>query len=134
MRLSILSLLLGAVVAAPQVYGLAKPAAFAAAARKFPRHVPIGILLMLLGTERPRLHYLIAATLATEASTTWLFVLTERLVFRGAKPGTVRSRAIRFFLLNNLALLVRLPLLALAVEWLGVPVVPANVATLVLPG
>ena len=50
MRLSILSLLLGAVVAAPQVYGLAKPAAFAAAARKFPRHVPIGILLMLLGT------------------------------------------------------------------------------------
>ena len=38
-------------------------------------------------------------------------MLTERLVFRGAKPGTVRSRAIRFFLLNNLALLVRLPLL-----------------------
>ena len=89
-------------------------------------------VLMLLGTELPRLHYLVAATLATEASTTWLFVLTERLVFRGAKPGTVRSRAIRFFLLNNLALLVRLPLLALAVEWLGVPVVPANVATLVL--
>jgi dolichol-phosphate mannosyltransferase len=89
-------------------------------------------VLMLLGTEFPRLHYLVAATLATEASTTWLFVLTERLVFRGAKPGTVRSRAVRFFLLNNLALLVRLPLLALAVEWLDVPVVPANVVTLVL--
>jgi putative flippase GtrA len=89
-------------------------------------------VLLLLGSELPRLHYLVAATLATEASTTWLFVLTERLVFRGAKPGTVRSRAVRFFLLNHLALLVRLPLLALAVEWLGVPVVPANVATLVL--
>jgi len=89
-------------------------------------------VLMLLGTELPRLHYLVAATFATEVSTTWLFVLTERLVFRGAKPGTVGSRAVRFFLLNNLALLVRLPLLALAVEWLGVPVVPANVVTLVL--
>jgi len=88
-------------------------------------------VLMLLGRELPRLHYLIAATLATEASTTWLFVLTERLVFRGPKPGSVQSRAVRFFLLNHLFLVARLPLLALAVEWLGVPVVPANVATLV---
>lgn len=89
-------------------------------------------VLMLLGLEFPGLHYLLAAALATEASTTWLFLLTERLVFRGGKPGTVGSRAARFFLLNHLALLARLPLLALAVEWLGIPVVPANVATLLL--
>jgi putative flippase GtrA len=89
-------------------------------------------VLMLLGLEFPRLHYLIAATLATEASTTWLFLLTERVVFRGPKPGSVGSRAVRFFLLNHVALLARLPVLALAVEWLGIPVVPANVATLVL--
>jgi len=50
MKLSILSVLLGTVVAAPQVYGLVKPTAFAATMRKFPRHVPIGIVLMLLGT------------------------------------------------------------------------------------
>jgi hypothetical protein len=50
MKLSILSLLLGAAVAAPQVYGLAKPAAFATTMRKFPRHVPLGIVMMLLGT------------------------------------------------------------------------------------
>lgn len=50
MKLSLLSILLGLGLAAPQVYGLAKPAAFTAAVRKFPRHLPTGILLMLLGT------------------------------------------------------------------------------------
>ncbi len=45
-----LSVLLGLGMAVPQVYGLAKPAAFAVAVRKFPRHVPTGIFLMLLGT------------------------------------------------------------------------------------
>jgi hypothetical protein len=50
MKLSLLSILLGAGLAVPQVYGLAKPTAFAAAARKFPRHVPTGIFLMILGT------------------------------------------------------------------------------------
>jgi hypothetical protein len=50
MKLSLLSILLGLGLAAPQVYGLVKPAGFVAAARKFPRHLPTGILLMLLGT------------------------------------------------------------------------------------
>jgi hypothetical protein len=50
MKLSLLSVLLGLGMAAPQVYGLAKPAAFAAAVRKFPRHLPTGVFLMLLGT------------------------------------------------------------------------------------
>ena len=50
MKLSILSVLLGTAMAAPQVYGLARPAAFTATMRKFPRHVPLGILLMLTGT------------------------------------------------------------------------------------
>ena len=34
----------------PQVYGLAKPAEFAAGVRKFPRSLPWGVALMLLGT------------------------------------------------------------------------------------
>src|ERR1017187_10033686 len=50
MKLSLLSILLGLGVGLPQVYGLAKPAQLAAAARKFPRNLPIGIALMLLGT------------------------------------------------------------------------------------
>jgi hypothetical protein len=50
MRLSILSILLGVGMSVPQIYGLAKPVQFAAAARKFPRNLPVGIFLMLLGT------------------------------------------------------------------------------------
>lgn len=49
-KLSILCIVLGLGVALPQVYGLLKPAAFAAAVRKFPRSVPWGCALMLLGT------------------------------------------------------------------------------------
>src|ERR1043165_3846883 len=50
LKLSTLSIILGLIVALPSVYGLLKPKAFAEAARKFPRHTPIGYVLMLLGT------------------------------------------------------------------------------------
>ena len=49
-KLSVLSTIIGLIVALPQVYGLLKPAAFAAALRKFPRSLPWGYALMLLGT------------------------------------------------------------------------------------
>ena len=50
MRLSLLSILLGLGMGLPQVYGLAKPAQLAAAARNFPRNLAAGVVLMLLGT------------------------------------------------------------------------------------
>lgn len=50
MKLSILSILLGAGMSVPQIYGLTKPVQFAAAVRKFPRNLPVGITLMLLAT------------------------------------------------------------------------------------
>ena len=50
LKLSTLSILLGLGLGLPQVYGIAKPAAFAASVRKFPRNVPVGIFLMMLGT------------------------------------------------------------------------------------
>ncbi len=50
LNLSVLSLVLGLAVALPQIYGILNPAAFAAAARKFPRSVPWGVALMVLGT------------------------------------------------------------------------------------
>jgi hypothetical protein len=50
MKLSTLSIVLGLVVCLPQIYGLLKPAAFATAARKFPRATPVGVLLMIVGT------------------------------------------------------------------------------------
>jgi putative flippase GtrA len=77
-------------------------------------------------------HYLLAAVLATEASTTWNFALTELLVFRGPKPRTLIGRGIRFYLLNHVALLLRLPLLALLVGSVGIQLLVANLITLVL--
>ncbi len=50
LKLSTLAILLGLGVGLPQIYGLMKPAAFGAAMRKFPRSLPWGYLLMLLGT------------------------------------------------------------------------------------
>ena len=50
MKLSLLTILLGVGVGLPQVYGLLKPAGLAAAARKFPRNLPVGVVLMLLAT------------------------------------------------------------------------------------
>ena len=50
MKLSLLSVLLGAGMALPQIFGLTRPAQLASAAKRFPRNLPVGILLMLLGT------------------------------------------------------------------------------------
>jgi hypothetical protein len=50
MKLSLLAILLGVGVGLPQVYGLLKPAGLAAAARRFPRNLRAGVVLMLLAT------------------------------------------------------------------------------------
>src|SRR5205085_8797292 len=49
-KLSTLAVVLGLGMGLPQIYGLMKPAAFAAAVRKFPRSLPWGYALMSLGT------------------------------------------------------------------------------------
>src|SRR5512146_737266 len=48
--LSILAIVLGLGLGLPQVFGLLKPGAFAAALRRFPRSLPWGWALMCLGT------------------------------------------------------------------------------------
>ena len=48
MNLSTLSIILGLGLGLPQIYGLANPQKFAASVRKFPRNVPIGIVLMFV--------------------------------------------------------------------------------------
>jgi hypothetical protein len=50
LNLSTLAVLLGLGMGLPQIYGIVKPAAFAAAVRKFPRSLPWGFALMALGT------------------------------------------------------------------------------------
>lgn len=50
MKLSLLTILLGAGLGAPQIFGLAQPRKFGEAARRFPRNYGIGVALMLLAT------------------------------------------------------------------------------------
>jgi hypothetical protein len=50
LKLSLLAIVLGLGLALPQIYGLKNPAGFAASVRKFPRSLPSGYVLMLLGT------------------------------------------------------------------------------------
>ncbi len=50
LKLSTVSLLVGLLYAAPQVFGLVRPAQFTEAARRFPRSMRWGWTLMLLGT------------------------------------------------------------------------------------
>ena len=50
LKLSTLAVIMGLGMGLPQIYGIVKPAAFAARVRKFPRSLSAGIFLMLLGT------------------------------------------------------------------------------------
>ncbi|GAA1815105.1 glycosyltransferase [Agromyces neolithicus] len=76
------------------------------------------------------INYLVGAIIATEASTLWLFLLTETLVYRDDKPGSILSRGAKFFLINHIGLAIRLPLLALLVNVAGMAVLWANLLTL----
>lgn len=76
--------------------------------------------------------YIAAALLATQGSTIWNFLLTDRFVFRGRSMR--RSTGARFALflgVNNSALLVRIPLLWILTSELGVHYLAANVFSLV---
>jgi len=48
--LSTLALVMGAALVAANLWGVVRPAAMAAAARKFPRHIPTGVVLVLAAT------------------------------------------------------------------------------------
>jgi len=76
-------------------------------------------------------NHLVGAALATQFSTTWNFLLVDLAVYRNRAGGTRFSRALRFFIMNNVLLLARLPVLQLLVDR-GVHVLVANAITLVL--
>jgi len=86
-------------------------------------------LAALAGTAG--VHYLAAAVIATQASTTWNFLLTERWVFsdRTGRSGVLR-RAALFFVMNNAALLLRGPMLFLLVSVAGINYLAANLVSL----
>jgi dolichol-phosphate mannosyltransferase len=78
------------------------------------------------------LNYVLGAVLATQGSTTWNFLLLDRWVFPERKERSGLSRYLTFSGVNNLTLLLRVPMLALLVSLLHVHYLIANVVTLVV--
>jgi dolichol-phosphate mannosyltransferase len=94
----------------------------------------VNVLAMWLLAD-PRtlhMHYLLAAILTTQLSSSWNFALVDRLVYRGPKRLTAMSRYLGFMLMSNTVLVLRIPFLALLVSVLGVHYLVANVLTLLL--
>jgi dolichol-phosphate mannosyltransferase len=91
----------------------------------------VNTVALALFTELGNLYYGLAAILATQVSTGWNFGLTELWVFRGRgdRRGMGR-RAALFFATNNTAMLVRIPLLVLLTEGLGINYLVSNVLSL----
>ena len=74
---------------------------------------------------------LAAALLATQCSSIWNFVLTERFVFRGVSARrSLPARAFAFLAMNNLAFVVRGPLLLALMSIFGFHYLLANVISL----
>jgi glycosyltransferase involved in cell wall biosynthesis len=77
-------------------------------------------------------NYLFGSVLATQFSSTWNFGWTERYVFAGPKRSTMPRRFVQFLLLNNATLLLRVPLLAVAVSVFGLHYLVGNVIVITL--
>jgi len=72
----------------------------------------------------------VSAACATQVSTLWNFLLIDRAVYRGRSEGNAFLRFLGFALINNLVLLLRLPLLTWLVDRVGLAYLVANVVTL----
>ena len=85
----------------------------------------------LLLYDLAHVHYLVAAILSTQFSTTWNFIFVERWVYahRRLKTGTW-TRFWKFAVVNNLSLLLRGPAMVVLVSYLGMAAVLANLIAL----
>jgi putative flippase GtrA len=77
------------------------------------------------------LSVLTAALLATQCSSLWNFALLERFVFRGVPARrSLHARAVAFFAMNNIAFLVRGPLLFALTGFVGLHYLFANLVSI----
>lgn len=77
------------------------------------------------------LFYLLAAVLATQVSTGWNFVISERLVFDGENQRFGRlQRATMFYAMNNAALALRGPMIFVLTEAVALNYLVSNVVSL----
>ena len=92
----------------------------------------VNILAFFAAVHWAGLHYLVAALIATQVSTTWNFLLTEKWAFRDHRADRgVGLRLALFFAMNNAALALRGPMLIVLVAGLGLNELLSNVLSLV---
>jgi dolichol-phosphate mannosyltransferase len=84
-------------------------------------------------TEGFGVHYLISAAVATQVSTIWNFIFTERWVFGASSSGRWK-RIVLFLVLNNAWLVARAPLLVLLTSLFGLHYLLSNFVALGLSG
>jgi dolichol-phosphate mannosyltransferase len=89
--------------------------------------------VLAVTTEWLGLHYLFSAILATQLSTTWNFVGTERWAFAGRPLArSLPFRYTAFLAVSNAALVLRIPLLWALTEILTVHYLASNLITLLV--
>jgi dolichol-phosphate mannosyltransferase len=89
------------------------------------------LVAMWLFTGVLGMHYLPAAVVANQVAIAWNFVLTDLLLFRQRRRRSLANRLSRFFLLNNVDLVARIPLLGLLVGYLHFGYLVGTAITLV---
>lgn len=89
--------------------------------------------VLFLATGVVGIHYLIGAAIATQASTVWNFVLLDQRVFSDVPADRGKwQRFWYFWLMNNIALMGRWPVLFLLTSVLGLNYLISNAITLVI--
>jgi dolichol-phosphate mannosyltransferase len=92
----------------------------------------VNMLLIAVFADVAGLYYVAAAILATQGSTLWNFCLTELWVFQDRQHRrSGAARAGMFFLVNNVALVLRVPMLFALTTGLGVHYLWSNLISLV---
>jgi putative flippase GtrA len=92
----------------------------------------VNTLALALFADVAGVYYVAAAILATQVSTLWNLCLTEAWVFSGRDHKRSRGRrAAMFFAMNNLALVLRVPLLVVLTSGLGINYLVSNLFSLV---
>jgi glycosyltransferase involved in cell wall biosynthesis len=93
--------------------------------------IVVNTAALALFTDVIHIYYLVSAVFATLVSTTWNFALTEVWVFgnRHGADGRIKRYAL-FFVMNNLALLFRGPMMFALTTWLGVYYLISNLISL----
>jgi dolichol-phosphate mannosyltransferase len=89
------------------------------------------LLVLWLLTSAAGMHYAIASVLSTQVAIVWNFLLLDLFVFTGKHRWGLHGRFGSFLVVNNLDLLLRVPLLTLLVERFGFGILTGTAVALV---